>query len=67
MKKDLVQLREKTAEELREELLSLTKGLFNLRLHQKMGSDKVKTHLFSTSKKAIARIKMVLLEKGVRV
>lgn len=67
MKKELVQLREKSVDELKDELFSLTKGLFNLRLQKKLGADKVKTHLFSANKKTIARVKMILLEKGVRV
>lgn len=67
MAKELINFREKSVEELKEEFYLTTKSLFNLRIQKKLGTDKVKDHLFSAYRKTIARIKTILLEKGVKI
>ena len=59
-------IRNKTVEELKTELLSLRKEQFNLRMQKKMGQ-LPKSHLVRKAKKDIARLKTVLNEKGTKV
>lgn len=60
------ELREKTVDELKNELLSLYKEQFNLRI-QKGAGQSPKTNLFKKVKLGIARIKTILNEKGSSV
>ncbi len=60
------ELRSKSTEELKKELLGSSKELFNLRM-QKGTGQAVKSNLFKKVKTAIARIKTILTEKGVSV
>ncbi|WP_405234138.1 50S ribosomal protein L29 [Lentisalinibacter salinarum] len=55
------ELREKTAEELGEELLKLRKEQFNLRLQQATGQ-LTRPHEYRRVRKEIARVKTVLNE-----
>ena len=55
------ELREKTAEELGEELLKLRKEKFNLRLQQATGQ-LTRPHEYRRVRKEIARVKTVLNE-----
>jgi large subunit ribosomal protein L29 len=55
-------LRKKTKEELKTELLALRKEQFNLRMQKKIGQ-LPKTHLIRKAKKDIARLKTVMNEK----
>ncbi|HZX22251.1 MAG TPA: 50S ribosomal protein L29 [Woeseiaceae bacterium] len=55
------ELREKTAEELGEELLKLRKEQFNLRLQQATGQ-LTRPHEYRRVRKEIARVKTVLTE-----
>ena len=57
------ELREKTNEELSEEVTALLRQQFNLRMQKGMG-DATKTHLFNKVRRSIARIKTVLNERG---
>ncbi len=57
------EIRNKSVEELNQELLALRKEQFNLRMQKKM-SQSPKTHLMRKAKKDIARIKTVLREKA---
>ena len=57
------ELREKTAEELNAELLSLTREQFNLRMQQATGQMS-KPHQMKTVRRNIARVKTVLTEKS---
>ena len=57
------ELREKSAEQLKEELLSLRKDQFKLRMQQATGQ-LGQSHLLSETKKNIARVKTVLNEKA---
>jgi large subunit ribosomal protein L29 len=57
------ELRKKSADDLKKELLALLKEQFNLRI-QKGSGQMPKTHLFKMNKLAIARIKTILNEKG---
>ena len=54
--------RKKTNEELKNELNSLIKERFNLRIQRGSGLNP-KPHLFAINKKSIARIKTILHEK----
>ena len=54
--------RKKTNEELKNELNSLIKERFNLRIQRGSGLNP-KPHLFTINKKSIARIKTILHEK----
>jgi|TARA_Y100000768_G_scaffold26766_1_gene18056 large subunit ribosomal protein L29 len=54
--------RKKTNEELKNELNSLIKERFNLRIQRGSGLNP-KPHLFAINKKSIARIKTILNEK----
>jgi large subunit ribosomal protein L29 len=57
------ELRNKTVEELKSELLALLKEQFNLRIQRGVGQTP-STHLFRKVRKEIARIKTILCEKG---
>ena len=59
-------LRESTDEELREELMRLTKEQFNLRM-QKANGQLGQTHLIREARREIARVKTVLVEKASNV
>lgn len=56
------ELRESNDEELREELIRLTKEQFNLRM-QKANGQLGQTHLIREARREIARVKTVLVEK----
>lgn len=56
------ELRDKSVEELKGELLSLLKEQFNLRIQRGVGQAP-QTHLFKKVRKEIARIKTILCEK----
>ena len=56
------QLREKTVEELNEELLSLLRDQFNFRMQKATGQLR-QSHLLKQVKRDIARIKTVLNDK----
>ena len=56
------ELREKSVEQLHEELLANTKEQFNLRL-QKGVSQSPQTHLIRNVRRQIARIKTILANK----
>jgi large subunit ribosomal protein L29 len=55
-------LRKKSTEELKKELLDLRKEQFNLRMQKKIGQ-LPKSHLIRNAKKDIARLKTVMNEK----
>jgi len=57
------ELREKSADELKQELLALLREQFNLRM-QKATNQADKPHLFRQARRNIARVKMVLNEKA---
>jgi len=57
------ELRNKSAEELRKELLSLREEQFKLRMQKAVGQ-LGQTHLLRQSQRDIARIKTVLTEKA---
>lgn len=57
------QLREKSPDELKQELLALLREQFNLRM-QKATQQANKPHLFRQARRNIARVKMVLSEKA---
>jgi len=57
------ELREKSVEELNQELLGLRKEQFNLRLKKSTGQLN-QAHLLNQVKKDIARIKTVLTQKA---
>lgn len=56
------ELRGKSAEALREELLALKREQFNLRMQKTTGQDS-KSHLVRVARKNVARIKTILTEK----
>ena len=58
-----VELREKSVDELNQELLDLLKEQFNLRM-QKSSGQLAQTHLLGQVRRDIARIKTVLNEKA---
>ena len=60
------ELRNKSVDELKSELLSLLRERFNLRM-QKGSGQAPKPNLFKKVKLAIARVKTILNEKGTRV
>ena len=60
------ELRDKSVEDLQKEHLSVLKELFNLRM-QKSSGQPPQGKLFRTAKLTIARIKTLLLQKGVRI
>ena len=57
------ELRHKSADELKQELLALLREQFNLRM-QKATGQASKSHLFKQVRRNIARVKMVLSEKA---
>lgn len=57
------ELREKSAEELNSELLSLREEQFRLRMQESTGQ-LGQTHLLKKTQKDVARIKTVLTEKA---
>lgn len=57
------ELREKSAEQLNEQLLTLLRDQFNLRM-QKATGQLGQSHLLKTTKRDIARVKTVLNQKG---
>jgi len=57
------ELREKSAEELKQELLGLLKEQFNLRM-QKTSGQLAQNHLLGKVRRDIARVKTVLNEKA---
>ncbi|MEH6625064.1 MAG: 50S ribosomal protein L29 [Motiliproteus sp.] len=58
-----VELREKSVDELNQELLDLFKDQFNLRM-QKSSGQLTQSHLLGQVRRDIARIKTVLNEKA---
>jgi len=60
---DIKDLRQKSAEELKTELLSLRKEQFNYRM-QKATGQLTQTHNIERVRRDIARLKMVLGEKN---
>ena len=58
-----IELREKSVDELQQELLGLLKEQFNLRM-QKTTGQLVQTHLLGQVRRDIARVKTVLNEKA---
>ncbi len=63
---EVQELRESTDEELREELMRLTKEQFNMRM-QKANGQLGQTHLIREARREIARVKTVLVEKASNV
>lgn len=57
------ELREKSADELNQELLGLLKDQFNLRM-QKSSGQLAQSHLLGQVRRDIARVKTVLNEKA---
>ena len=57
------ELRKKTAEELKKELLELHKEQFNLQMQKGMG-ETPKPHLYKRVQRDIARVNTILTEKG---
>ncbi|GGJ09016.1 MAG: 50S ribosomal protein L29 [Pseudomonas sp.] len=57
------ELREKSAEQLNEQLLTLLRDQFNLRM-QKATGQLGQSHLLKQTKRDIARVKTVLKQKG---
>ena len=57
------ELRQKSVDELKQELLALLREQFNLRM-QKASNQTTKSHLFQQARRNIARVKMVLGEKA---
>ncbi|KTG17219.1 MULTISPECIES: 50S ribosomal protein L29 [Guyparkeria] len=56
------ELREKSVDELREELVAVKREQFNLRMQHATGQE-VKTHLVREARRNAARIKTVIAEK----
>jgi large subunit ribosomal protein L29 len=61
--KDTNELRKLSKEELQAELMALRKQQFNLRMKKANGSLE-KTHIFLQVRRAIARVKTLVSEKG---
>ena len=61
--KKIDELRNLTPDELQNELLSLRKEQFNLRMKKASGSLD-KTHLITMMRKSVARVKTLLTEKA---
>ncbi len=61
--KDTIELNKMTIDELQTELLSLRKDQFGLRMKKANGALD-KTHLVALVRKAIARVKTIMTEKG---
>lgn len=62
MSKNTNELREKSPEDLRDELLAIKREQFNLRMQKASGQDS-KPHLMREARKNVARIKTILTEK----
>jgi large subunit ribosomal protein L29 len=60
---NIVELREKSVDELNQELLDLLKEQFNLRM-QKSSGQLAQNHLIGNVRRDIARIKTVLTQKA---
>lgn len=58
--------RNKSTDELKNELLALLREQFNLRM-QKGAGQPPKSHMFNKVRKSIAQIKTILKEKGSQV
>ena len=56
------ELREKTAEELQEELIRLRREQFSLRM-QRASEQLPQTHIITQTRRAIARVKTLIREK----
>lgn len=56
------ELKKKSVDELKNELIALCKEQFNLRM-QRATAEVSQTHLFRKGRRAIARIKTILSEK----
>lgn len=61
-----IELREKSVDELKKELLALLKEQFNLRMQKGMGQ-MPKPYLLKKVRTSIARVKTILTEKGSSV
>lgn len=61
--KKINELRKLTVDELQDELLTLRKEQFNLRMKKSNGSLD-KTHLVTLMRKSIAKVKTILTEKA---
>ncbi|HDV5793339.1 TPA: 50S ribosomal protein L29 [Legionella pneumophila] len=61
--KKIDELRSMSVEELQNELLSLRKDQFNLRMKKASGSLD-KTHLITMVRKSVAKVKTILTEKA---
>ena len=59
---ELKDLKESTADELREELIRLRKEQFSLRM-QRAGEQLPQTHLITETRRDIARVKTLIREK----
>ncbi len=59
------ELRGKSEKELRDEVLALRRGQFNLRLQQGINPDGVRSDRITRVRKDIARIKTVLREQEI--
>ena len=57
------ELRQKSVDDLKQELLALLREQFNLRM-QKATNQATKPHLFRQARRNIARVRMVLGEKA---
>jgi large subunit ribosomal protein L29 len=57
------ELRQKNADELKQELLALLREQFNLRMQRATGQAS-KPHLFQQVRRNIARVRMVMSEKA---
>jgi large subunit ribosomal protein L29 len=62
MSKITNELREKSPDGLREELLAIKREQFNLRMQKATGQES-KSHLIREARKNVARIKTILTEK----
>lgn len=60
------ELRNKSVDELKGELLALLKEQFNLRIQKGVGQS-LKSHLLRNVRRGIARVKTILNEKGSKV
>jgi len=60
---NIVELREKSVDELNQELLDLLKEQFNLRM-QKSSGQLAQNHLLGNVRRDIARVKTVLTQKA---
>ncbi|KTC65214.1 50S ribosomal protein L29 (plasmid) [Legionella adelaidensis] len=61
--KDMNELKKMSVSELQDELMSLRKDQFNLRMQKANGSLE-KTHLITQARKAVARVKTLMTEKA---